>query len=287
VTPAVLLAALAGACAAAALTELLGAPRTGARAPAPGATGRAVAPGGHLGAMTVLLARIARRAGVRGAPTDLHARIAAAGTPLDLTSSDVMALKGAGALIGALLALPIATALPGRLGVVAVVSAPAAGFLAPDLALARRARARAARMSRDVADVLDLLRVAVAAGLATGRALGEVGRRCSGPLAAELRAAATRLELGATRDEVFAELVARAPIDAVAALAAAVGRADRHGVPLAAALAAIAIEARAEQARRLRDEAARAAPKIQLVVALVLVPSVMLIVAAVLVQALT
>ena len=47
------------------------------------------------------------------------------------------------------------------------------------------------------------------------------------------------------------------------------------------------MQARAEQARALRDEAARAAPKIQLVVALVLVPAVMLLVAAVLVQALT
>ncbi len=319
-TPAVLLAGLAGICAAAALSELLGAPRPAGRGRAgrpghgrpshgrpghgrpghgrpghgrpghgsAGATGRAPAPSrGHLGAMTVLLARIARRAGARAAPSDLQASIAAAGEPLDLTASDVMALKGAGALIGALLALPIAAALPGRLGSIAIVSAPVAGFLAPDLALARRARRRAARMSREVADVLDLLRVAVAAGLPVGRALGEVGHRCSGPLADELRAAATRLALGATLDEVLAELVARAPIDAVVALVAAVGRADRHGAPLAPALESIAIEARAEQARVLRDEAARAAPKIQLVVALVLVPAVMLIVAAVLVRALT
>ena len=289
-TAAVILAALSGIAAAAALAELLGAPRSaggprGGRAAS--ARRSAALPGGHLGAMTVLLARIARRAGARTAPNDLHARIAAAGAPLGLTASDVMALKAAGALIGGLLALPIATALPGRLGLVAIVSAPAAGFLAPDLALARRARARRAQMSRDVADVLDLLRVAVAAGLPVGRALGEVGSRCSGPLAAELRAAATRLELGATRDEVLAELVARAPIDAVAALTAAVGRADRHGAPLAGSLESIAVAARAEQARALRDEAARAAPKIQLVVALVLVPAVMLIVAAVLVQALT
>jgi tight adherence protein C len=55
-------------------------------------------------------------------------------------------------------------------------------------------------------------------------------------------------------------------------------------VPLAPALAALAVEARAEQARRVRDGAARAAPKIQLVVALVLVPAVMLLVAAVLLR---
>ncbi|MDX6718883.1 MAG: tight adherence protein [Solirubrobacteraceae bacterium] len=272
-----LLAGLAGVLAAVAIVDLLGAQRS---------SGRGHERAGRLGAMTVLLARIARRAGVRAAPPDLHARIAAAGAPLGLTASDVMALKGVGALIGLLLAVALVTALPARLGLAALLCAPAAGFLVPDLALARRARARAARMSYELADVLDLLRVAVQAGLPIGRALSEVGTRCSGLIAVELRAAATRLELGATRDEALDELVARCPIDGVATLAAGVVRAERHGAPLAPALEATAAEARAEQARRLRDDAARAAPKIQLVVALVLVPAVMLLVGAVLVQAL-
>jgi tight adherence protein C len=283
-TTAVLLAAVAGMLAAAAVVELAGAPkpvrgRRARRAELPG--------GGHLGAMTVLLARIARRAGARAGPAGLQTKIAAAGAPLGLGPSDVMALKAAGALVGLLLAVALLTSLPGRLGIAALLCAPAAGFLLPDLMLARRARRRAARMSYELADVLDLLRVAVQAGLSVGRALEEVGRRCSGSLAGELRATSTRLQLGATRDGAFAELAARCPIDAIATLAAAVARADRHGAPLAPALESIAVEARAEQARRLRDDAARAAPKIQLVVALVLVPAVMLLVSAVLVQALT
>jgi len=279
-TIAALLAALAGVCAAAAIVECAGAPRPAGRV-------RAHKPRrGHLGGMAVLLARLARRAGARSAPPDLRARIVAAGAPLGLTAPDVMALKGAGALIGGLLALPLVTGLPGRLGVLALLCAPGAGFFSPDVALARLARKRAQRMCREVADVLDLLRVALQAGLAVGRALEEVGRRRSGLLSEELRATATRLQLGATRDEALAELVARCPIAAVATFAAACARADRHGAPLAPALESITAEARADQARMLRDEAARAAPKIQLVVALVLVPAVMLLLAAVLSQAL-
>ena len=60
-------------------------------------------------------------------------------------------------------------------------------------------------------------------------------------------------------------------------------RADRLGAPPARALAALAEEARARQTRRAAERAARAAPKIQLVVALLLVPSVLLLVAAALV----
>ena len=107
-----------------------------------------------------------------------------------------------------------------------------------------------------------------------------------GVLAGELAAAAARIELGAPRDAALGELVARCPAAGVATLTAAIARSDRHGAPLAPALEALAAEARAEQARRLRDAAARAAPKIQLVVALVLVPAVMLLIGAVLVRGL-
>jgi tight adherence protein C len=72
----------------------------------------------------------------------------------------------------------------------------------------------------------------------------------------------------------------RCPLEEVAALVAAIGRAERHGAPLTPSLRAIAVDARAHRAQRLRERAARAAPQIQLVVALLLVPAVMLIVGA-------
>ena len=277
---ALLLAVGAAISAAAAVTEVLTAPRR----PRPSRTAARM---GHLGAMTVLLARIARRAGRRAAPRDLDARIAAAGAPLGLGAGDVAALKAAGAVGASLCAFSLHGLLPGRLGLLVLLAAPAAGYVAPELALARRARARERRIGGEIADVLDLLRVAVGAGLPVGRAIGEVGRRMHGVLAGELAAASVRLQLGARRSEVLGELVARCPGAGVATLAAAIARSERHGAPLAPALTALAAEARAEQSRRLRDAAARAAPKIQLVVALVLVPAVMLLVGAVLVQGLT
>ncbi len=277
---ALLLAAGAAISAAAALTDLLSAPRR----PPPSPTAPRI---GHLGAMTVLLARVARRAGRRAPARDLDARIAAAGAPLGLGAGDIVTLKGAGAVGALLLAFTLHGLLPGRLGLLLPVAAPAAGYLAPDLLLARRARARERRIAGEIADVLDLLRVAIGAGLPIGRAIGEVGRRMRGVLAGELAAASVRLQLGARRSDVLAQLVARCPGAGVATLSAAIARSDRHGAPLAPALTALAAEARAEESRRLRDAAARAAPKIQLVVALVLVPAVMLLVGAVLVHGLT
>jgi tight adherence protein C len=269
-----LLAALAGLCAAAGLVE------------AAGATGspRLVRPARGVRAVGAL-ARLGRRLGAPLPSGDLAARLEAAGRPLGLDVSDVTAVKGGAAVVVLLAGAPLAASLPGRLPVLAVAALPAAGFLAPDALLARRAAARGRRMESELPDLLDLLRVAIEAGLPVGRALREVSHRHGGPLAREWRTTAAELELGVPGDEALRRLVRRCPPPAVATLAAALRRAERHGAQLGETLAAQAAEARAERARRIREHAAKAAPKIQLVVALLLVPSVLLLVAAALVGA--
>lgn len=288
-TRATVLAALAGLVAAAAVVEIASLLAAGQRARARageskgGPRSRRTA---ALGRLLAAVARLGRRLGAPAAPRDLPARLAAAGEPLGMGPADAMAVKGVGALAGLMAGVWLATALPGRLGLLVIPGAPLAGFLAFDVWLARRARRRGEAMARELPDVLDLLRVGVEAGLAVPRALEEVGRRRPGELAGELRRAAERSALGVPRARVLEELVARCPTPGIDALASAVTRAERHGAPLAPALAAQATEARAAHSRRLHEAAARAAPKIQLVVALVLVPAVMLIMAAGLIQAL-
>ena len=273
-----LLAGLAVAAGAFAATELLTLAARARRARI--SRGRAIA-----ATARAVLIRLARAVGAPPPLPDLAARLAAAGAPHTITVADAMAVKCGAALAGAALAVPASALAPGRLGIVALVAAPAAGFLAPDLVLRRRARRRAAAMELELPDAAELLRVAIDAGLPSIRALAEVGRRHPGLLAAELGAAAGRIALGVPRADALATLEARAPLPAVAALADALARAERHGSPIAPALEAIAADARAARARAVRDRAARAAPKIQLVVALLLVPAVLLLVAAALVAA--
>jgi tight adherence protein C len=276
VSVAPLVAGAAGALAAGAVVELA-ALRAAGRRRRPRVRGRVV---------VTVLARLGRRAGAAAPPQELAARLAAAGSPYGLGVADVMALKGGAALAGGFLALTIGTLAPGRLGLLLLVGGPAAGFVVPDLVLRRLARRRADAITLELADVAELLRVAVDAGLPPMRALAEVGRRHPGLLATELRTAADRIALGAPREEALDGLAARAPVAGVHALVAALRRAERHGAPLGPALASLAAEARSDRARRVRDRAARAAPKIQLVVALLLVPAVLLVVAAALVAAL-
>jgi tight adherence protein C len=235
-----------------------------------------------------VLAHLGRRLRPTGAPAprDLEARITAAGRPGGLGAREVMAAKVAAAAAGGLVAAALSAAAPGRLGVALVVSGPVAGFLAPDLWLARRAAERARRVRAELPALLDLLRVSVEAGSSLPKALREVGARTSGPLAAEWRALGREVALGVPLEAALSGTVERLPLPEVRSLVAALDRARRHGAPLADTLASQARDARFALARRAREEAARAGPKIQLVVALLLVPSVLLLVAAALVAAL-
>ena len=144
----------------------------------------------------------------------------------------------------------------------------------------------ALRGLRELPALLDLLRVTVEAGLPLAAALAEVGRRARGPLAEEWRRVGRETALGVPLAAALAGVPERVPLAEVESLVAALDRAARHGAPLAATLSAQADGARLARRRRIGEEAARAGPKIQLVVALLLVPSVLLLVAAALVAAL-
>jgi tight adherence protein C len=224
--------------------------------------------------------------GGASAPADLAGRLAAAGYPAGLGARELMAAKLAAAVAGGLAGVVLAGGAPGRLGPLIALAAPCAGFLAPDLWLGRVAAERARRVRRELPALLDLLQVTVEAGTSLPEALRLVGERADGPLAGEWRAVGRQVALGVPLRAALAGMAERVPLPEVHALGAALDRARRHGAPLADTLAAQARDARFALARRVREDAARAAPKMQLVVALLLVPSVLLLVAAALAAAL-
>jgi tight adherence protein C len=242
--------------------------------------------GGRVPRLLRVLARIGGRLRPGPAPRDLEARIAAAGRPGGLGAREHMAAKVAAAAAGGIVAAALSTPAPGRLGLGLMAAGPVAGFLAPDLWLARRAAERARQAREHLPALLDLLRVSAEAGSSLARALHDVGTRTRGPLAAEWRAVGGQVALGVPLEEGLRCMVERLPLPEVRSLVAALERARRHGTPLADTLASQARDARFALARQAREEAARAGPKIQLVVALLLVPSVLLLVAAALAAAL-
>jgi tight adherence protein C len=255
---------------------------------------------GLLAAIAALLACVAAREllGERGGrpfslPFGLGGRSAAAalrlglperlrrsGLEASLSLTAVLVAKLVTALVGAIAALLAAPVAPGRTALLVLVGFPVAGFFVPDALLERTARRRRRRLVAALPDALDLLAVSAGSGRGPAAGLEQLARAGQGPLAEELRLTVAELSCGTSLASALQGLRARVPGSELATLVAAIERSRRFGSPLADQLRRQAGALRRDARRAVEERAARAAPKIQLVVALVLVPSVLLMIAA-------
>jgi tight adherence protein C len=234
-----------------------------------------VSDAGLLAAVAVLLAAAAAR--------ELRPERLVSGLAGRVSLPALLPQKLAGALAGGVAGLLAAPAAPGRTAVLVLAGMPAAGFLVPDALRQRRQRRRHRRLLRALPDALDLLAVSAGSGRGPTAGIEQLARSGEGPLAEELRTAGAEISSGVPLGAALEALRRRAPGGEVATLVAAIERSRRLGSPLADQLRRQATALRRDSRRATEERAARAAPKIQLVVALVLVPSVLLMIAAALI----
>jgi tight adherence protein C len=209
----------------------------------------------------------------------LTARLSRAGLAERIPAGTLLVAKVGGTLAGFLWGMVIAPVAPGRLTLVVAAGLPLAGFLGPDAWLERRARLRLRGLRSALPDALDLLAVGTAAGRSPVAGLAELGAG-DGPLARELAVLSAESSCGLSQRQALDSLRRRAPLPEVAAMCGVIERSRRFGSPLSDQLREQATALRGAQRRQVEEEAARAAPKIQLAVALLLVPSVLLMIAA-------
>jgi tight adherence protein C len=228
-----------------------------------------------------LLAAVAALLGAAAAREALADRVLeVARLPFAPARPKVLAGKALGVLLGAGLGLAISPAAPGRTTILVLVGFPVAGFLVPDALRARRARRRRRRLVAALPDALDLLAVSAGSGRGPAAGIEQLARAGEGPLAEEMRLTLAELSCGVPISAALESLRRRVPGSELATLVAAIERSRRFGSPLADQLRRQSASLRAASRRATEEHAARAAPKIQLVVALILVPSVLLMIAA-------
>lgn len=189
------------------------------------------------------------------------------------------AIAGGWAFAAALVVAPLGLAI--GIG----FTGAALGRAAPLALLARAGRRRTAALRDDAPEALDLLAVALSCGLPIRGALAAVGEWGSGPIASAAAGAARELEHGAGIDPTLARLVLEHPAAEVDAAVAILQRSRRHGTAAAAPVRALAASARRERVRRAVEHAAKAAPRVQLVAALLLVPAALCVLASAMVAA--
>lgn len=216
---------------------------------------------------------------------DLGSLVDAAGIGDRLTARDVAAARIICVLFACALVPRLAALVPMRALPVLVIGMLFVAAESPVWWLRRLSRRRAESIREALPDSLELLRACLGAGLPLRRSLVLVADHSSDPIASELACVAAETALGVPQSTALDGLAARNPQPEIRSLVAAVRQAEKHGSPLAPVIAAQAEDARLALNREIVERGARAAPKIQLIVSVVIVPSALLGFAAVLIAA--
>jgi tight adherence protein C len=138
------------------------------------------------------------------------------------------------------------------------IGAGMVGWWWPHLRDRRADRARAAAIVAGLPDAIDLLAVAVGAGLTVPQAVSAVGARLEGPHGGALREVSRRVSLGTPRSQALDLLLVELG-EPARPLVSALQGADRYGLPLGPTLERLAADARARR-RRQAEAAARRIP---------------------------
>lgn len=210
----------------------------------------------------------------------LKERIRRAGLEDVLEPRVVLLAKGSIAAIGTIFGSLFAGILPGRIAPLVLIAVAVGGFILPDFTLERAARRRHRRMVAALPDVLDLLAVSVQTGRGLGGCLLDLAGSGRGPLIWEMSRAGDDMVWGSGQAAALEGLRRRIGGTEITSFVSTLERSRRLGSPLADQLRRQSATLRQDQHRAIEEEAARAAPKIQLVIALILVPSVLLLIVA-------
>jgi tight adherence protein C len=151
-----------------------------------------------------------------------------------------------------------------------------AAWAAPVVRARRRARRPAEAVRRSLPEVVDLLGLAVGAGLTVPLAVTTVARRHDGPIAAELARVVDEAGHGRGWADALDDAGTRLG-PAVRPVVAALVASERYGAPLADALVVLAVEARADRRRRAEEAARRVPVKLLFPLVLCVLPAFVLL----------
>lgn len=154
------------------------------------------------------------------------------------------------------------------------------GFYSPSLWVRQKIVQRRREITHGMPGALDLMQVAVEAGLgfdaAMNRVAKEFGRFCR-PIAEEFTILQLEIHAGKPRERAFAELERRTGVDAMASFANVVQQSAEFGTPISQALETYAIEMRQDRELKAQAKANQLPVKMSAVLAGFMMPILLLI----------
>ncbi|MGC4089344.1 MAG: type II secretion system F family protein [Polyangiaceae bacterium] len=211
----------------------------------------------------------------------LDLELSAAGDVLGLTADELLALSGLSSVAGGLAAVALAgfTGIGVHLLLLVCVSL---GALLPYLQITSMRRERLLLISRGLPFVVDLMAMAMSAGLDFPGAVRQVVDKAPNPrdpIVEELSLLLQGIQVGRSRREVLEELARRARCEAVLEFTGAVIQAEARGNPLAEVLQVQAVTFRSRRTLSAEEAASKASVKMTGPLFLVFVSVLLLVIA--------
>lgn len=199
-------------------------------------------------------------------------------TTLFLASKTVV---GATVLLGCIAYVAVnGYALTDAIGI--VVCGAGLGFLAPNAWLGSVAKKRREQVRHGLPDSLDLMVVAVEAGLGLDAAIQRVGdelKNVHSALSEEFQIAVLEAQMGIPRSEALENLAHRTMVDEVRSLVAMINQAERFGTSISRALRNQAEALRMKRRQEAEQRAQQCAVKLMLPLILFIFPAIFIVLA--------
>ena len=224
------------------------------------------------------LAALALRLNPKASADAIGARLIAAGLSQRVSTSQFLAVKTGLAVAGLLTGIAFGTTTAVVAGVLFTPLLGVLGFIAPDVILTHRIRARRERIRSELPDALDLLAVSVEAGLGLDGAIAKLTEHMQGALVDEFALTLGEMRIGEARPEALKKLAERVPAPEVSAFVRSVIQAEQLGISLGRILRVQAADSRLRRQAAAEERAMKAPIKMLFPTALFIFPAMFVVI---------
>jgi tight adherence protein C len=226
---------------------------------------------------TVAADRIVRLVTPARLTTALEQSLALAGRPPAWPLIKLMRAKLLLLLVGSLLGVLWAQAHPTALNVLLSAVVTVVCYFVPDLLMKSRGQKRQEAIGLELADTLDQMSIAVAAGLGFESAMMRSAKNGKGPLAEELTRTLQDMQFGLSRREAYLALADRTTVADLRKFLRAIIQADAYGVAITDVLKTQASEMRLKRRQRAETKAMQIPVKVIFPLMLCILPTLFIV----------
>lgn len=152
------------------------------------------------------------------------------------------------------------------------------GFSGPTFWLRKTVNGRVRQIRKAMADVVDLIVLAIEAGMGFDQAVGQAVEKTKGPLTEELKRVLDEVRVGKQQEDAFRDMAERVRMPELTLLVAAIAQAMRMGTGLGQALRLQSMEIRERRMAFIKEQAGKLPVKMMLPLVLFIFPALFVVI---------